>query len=198
MSSTTTTPQTTTTTQPQPQAPAAGEIHENVVSPHESHSQPPSRVICIAVDPSKYSEYAFSWALQNIVRPETDQIVLLNVRPAVSLPAVYGTLYVDFGKEFEAIEAANKQESHNLLRAYAAKLPPNKYNVRGVALRGDPRDEIAYKVEDVKADMLVVGSRGLGAFKRAFLGSVSDYLVHHVKCPVVIPRPTEEEAVKSA
>ncbi|KAI8853321.1 hypothetical protein BC829DRAFT_382528, partial [Chytridium lagenaria] len=155
----------------------AGLTHENVVEAHESHAKP-SRIVAIALDASKYSEYAFSWAIQNIVRPETDQVVLLNVRPAVSLPA------------FEAIEAANKKESHDLLRAYAQKLPPNKYNVRGVALRGDPRDEIAYKVDDIKADMLVVGSRGLGAFKRAFLGSTSDYLVHHVSCPVIIPRPT--------
>ncbi|KAJ3107246.1 hypothetical protein HDU97_004666 [Phlyctochytrium planicorne] len=188
---------TATPTAAQTTPPQAGAIHENVVDPHESHPAP-TRTICIALDASKYSEYAFQWAIQNIVKPESDQIVLLNVRPAVSLPAVYGTLYVDFGKEFEQIEAANKKESHDLLRAYAQKLPPNKYNVRGVALRGDPRDELAYKVEDVKADMLIVGSRGLGAFKRAFLGSVSDYLVHHVKCPVICAKPSEEDDVKAA
>ncbi|KAJ3118185.1 hypothetical protein HDU96_003472 [Phlyctochytrium bullatum] len=190
---------TTATTQPPAaaQAPVAGSIHEQVIDPHESHAAP-QRIICIALDASKYSEHAFNWAVENVVRAETDQLVLLNVRPAVSLPAVYGTLYVDFGKEFEAIEAANKKESHDLLRAYAQKLPPNKYNVRGVALRGDPRDEIAYKVDDLKADMLIVGSRGLGAFKRVLLGSVSEYLVHHLSCPVIIARPSEEDAVKAA
>ncbi|KAI9365975.1 hypothetical protein DFJ73DRAFT_806517 [Zopfochytrium polystomum] len=177
-----------------PAAPAPS-IHEDVVEPHESHSAP-TRTIAIAVDSSSYSEYAFNWAIQNIIRPETDQIVLLNVRPVVSIPAVYGTLYVDYSKEFEEMETANRKESHDLLRAFAAKVPANKYNMRGVALRGDPRDEIAYKVEDIKADMLIVGSRGLGALKRAFLGSVSDYLVHHLKVPVLIPRPSEDEKIK--
>jgi nucleotide-binding universal stress UspA family protein len=63
------------------------------------------------------------------------------------------------------------------------------FNVRAIALRGDPRDEILYKVEELKADVLVVGSRGLGSFKRALLGSVSDYLVHHLKIPVIVARP---------
>ncbi|KAJ3386026.1 Cysteine dioxygenase [Entophlyctis sp. JEL0112] len=170
-------------------------VHEDVVHPNEEHSATPSRIIAIAVDSSKYSEYAFDWAINNVVRPESDQIVIMNVRPIASLPTVYGALYVDFAKDFEKMDEANKKESHDLLRAYAGKLPANKYNIRGVALRGDPRDEIAYKVEDIKADMLIIGSRGLGAFKRAFLGSVSDYLVHQLKIPVIIPRPTEAEKV---
>ncbi|KAJ3237650.1 hypothetical protein HDU78_003986 [Chytriomyces hyalinus] len=175
--------------------PAPNTIHEDVVSPHADHAATPGRVIAIAVDTSKYAEYAFDWAVNNIIRPETDQIVIMNVRPTVSLPAVYGTLYVDFSKEFESIEESNKKESHDLLRAFANKLPAHKYNIRGVALRGDPRDELAYKVEDIKADMLVIGSRGLGALKRAFLGSVSDYLVHHLTVPVIIPRPSEKEKI---
>ncbi|KAJ3352112.1 hypothetical protein GGF32_003914 [Allomyces javanicus] len=34
--------------------------------------------------------------------------------------------------------------------------------------------------------LLVLGTRGLGAFKRAIIGSVSDYCLHHVRCPTVI------------
>ena len=73
-----------------------------------------------------------------------------------------------------------------------------KFSVRGIALRGDARDEIAHKVEELKADMLVVGSRGLSAIKRAFLGSVSDYLVHHLHVPVIVTRQSQKEKVKAA
>jgi len=42
----------------------------------------------------------------------------------------------------------------------------------------------AAKKED--ANMIVMGSRGLNALRRTFVGSVSDYVLHHVAIPVTI------------
>lgn len=43
-------------------------------------------------------------------------------------------------------------------------------------------------VADESVDLLIMGSRGLGAVKRAVLGSVSDYCVANAECPVLIVR----------
>ena len=40
--------------------------------------------------------------------------------------------------------------------------------------------------EAEKAQLIVVGTRGLDAIRRTFLGSVSDYVIHHSKIPVLI------------
>ena len=48
--------------------------------------------------------------------------------------------------------------------------------------------------EDEKANLIVMGSRGMGTLRRTFLGSVSDYCVHHAHIPVVVvPPPNRHE-----
>lgn len=53
-------------------------------------------------------------------------------------------------------------------------------------VEGDPRNVLCDAVEKHHAAMLVVGSHGYGAIKRAVLGSVSDYCAHHAHCTVMI------------
>jgi len=43
--------------------------------------------------------------------------------------------------------------------------------------------------DDIKPDLVVCGSRGMGAMGRAFLGSTSDYLMHNAKCSTMIVKP---------
>lgn len=53
---------------------------------------------------------------------------------------------------------------------------------------GSPRETICTVADEEKPDFLVVGSRGLGTVERMMLGSVSDYVVHHCLCPVIVVR----------
>jgi nucleotide-binding universal stress UspA family protein len=49
--------------------------------------------------------------------------------------------------------------------------------------------------EDIGAGLVVVGSRGRGPIKRAVMGSVSDSVVRHAHCPVlVVVRPRMHHA----
>lgn len=53
-------------------------------------------------------------------------------------------------------------------------------------IEGDARNVLCDAVEKHHASVLVVGSHGYGAIKRAVLGSVSDYCAHHAHCTVMI------------
>jgi nucleotide-binding universal stress UspA family protein len=53
---------------------------------------------------------------------------------------------------------------------------------------GSPREVICHISGEIKPDLLILGSRGLGNLERLMLGSVSDYVVHHAPCPVLIVR----------
>ena len=51
-----------------------------------------------------------------------------------------------------------------------------------------PGHAIVQAAEEEEAGLVVMGTRGMGKICRTILGSVSDYVVHHAKCPVVIVR----------
>jgi nucleotide-binding universal stress UspA family protein len=53
---------------------------------------------------------------------------------------------------------------------------------------GDPDKEILRAAESLGVGLIVVGSRGLGALSRALMGSVSDSVVKHAHCPVLVVR----------
>jgi nucleotide-binding universal stress UspA family protein len=54
---------------------------------------------------------------------------------------------------------------------------------------GLPAERLADLADDENAELIVVGSRGRGRFKSAFLGSVSNSLVGVARCPVLIVPP---------
>jgi nucleotide-binding universal stress UspA family protein len=80
--------------------------------------------------------------------------------------------------------------------------------VEGAELRtmlGIPAERLAELADEVGADLIVVGSRGRGAFRAAFLGSVSNSLIGIARCPVlVVPQgvtergPAAHEATSAA
>ena len=59
---------------------------------------------------------------------------------------------------------------------------------------GDPGDSIAEAAEAEQADLVVVGTRGRSGAERMFLGSVSDHVVRHATCPVLVVRPSQRHA----
>jgi nucleotide-binding universal stress UspA family protein len=94
---------------------------------------------------------------------------------------------MDFGDYIAEAEEQSRLKAHALIKQYglallkhfhlaSANAPNAPLHVKGVVMRGDPRDELVRKAEEVGASALILGSRGLGTFKRTFLGSVSDYI----------------------
>jgi nucleotide-binding universal stress UspA family protein len=59
---------------------------------------------------------------------------------------------------------------------------------------GDPAESIVDAARSERADMIVVGSHGRGTLGRALIGSVSDQVVRHAPCPVLVVRSTGSRA----
>jgi nucleotide-binding universal stress UspA family protein len=80
------------------------------------------------------------------------------------------------------VEAALKHEKERLEKSGLTQ-------VRTKLLHGPVVDALLEQVAAEPPDLLVVGARGLSAAGRIFLGSVSDGVVHHAHCPVLVVRP---------
>lgn len=73
-------------------------------------------------------------------------------------------------------------------KARASAIPDASF----VLLQGEPSRSLLEYADNQKADLIVLGSRGLGTLGELFLGSVSHYIVQHADIPVlVIKRPPE-------
>jgi nucleotide-binding universal stress UspA family protein len=56
---------------------------------------------------------------------------------------------------------------------------------------GDPAETVCQVAADEKADVVVIGSHGKGWARRAFLGSVSQHIIQHAPCPVLVVRAAD-------
>jgi nucleotide-binding universal stress UspA family protein len=61
-------------------------------------------------------------------------------------------------------------------------------NIKTAVRSGDYAEEILDAAAEYKADMIVIGSRGLGVLKSKVLGSVSQKVLHHAACNVLVVR----------
>jgi nucleotide-binding universal stress UspA family protein len=68
----------------------------------------------------------------------------------------------------------------------------------GLTWSGDAGESIVEAAEAEGADLIVVGTHERGAVGRLFLGSVSDHVVRHARCPVLVVRPTRVAAPTGA
>ena len=96
----------------------------------------------------------------------------------------------------EVVENAQQKEQETLDRKAQRLLDTQVEEVRAAGgsvaqahLRiGRFDEEIVKLAEEVGAGLIVVGSRGRGGVKRALLGSVSDSVIRHAHCPVLVVR----------
>ena len=76
------------------------------------------------------------------------------------------------------------------LKEAAAQIDEAGVNAQTYAREGDPADAILDVAEEQKADLIVVGNKGMTGAKRFLLGSVPNKVSHHAPCSVLIIRTT--------
>lgn len=141
----------------------------------------PFQSIVIAFDGSGHSVHAVNVVLELALRFHS-RVILLTVVPPPG--PVYSSLETPPSAEEVAgpYRTAAEQQKTRLEKAGLT-------SVEVELLSGTPAREILHYIEQHPPDLLVMGARGLSELGRVFLGSVSDVVVHHAHCPIMVVRP---------
>lgn len=150
------------------------------------------RLILVAVDSSTHAERAFQFYIDNLHLPEND-ILFYHVAEKPNLSTVSLKDPMSFPADDWHKELTRRNEDVNALESKYEYLRTSK-QMKGQFLtvyedKAKPGEAIVSAAEEKNATMIVIGTRGLGTIRRTILGSVSDYVVHHAKCTVMICPP---------
>lgn len=131
--------------------------------------------IMVCHDGSENAQQALDEALR-IFKPNNPEIILVTV---VEGPA-------DASSVNEELTEKMVQERHDFLKKTSDMVARRGFDVDAIMAVGDARAMILETVNQKNPDIVVIGKRGTGVIKEMVLGSVSAYLVRHVKCPVLV------------
>jgi nucleotide-binding universal stress UspA family protein len=149
--------------------------------------------ILLATDGSREAQLAARTAV-DLAKSTNSELHLITV--ALGNPDPVYHIY-EGGLRYETYEVALeavKGEAQKVLDEQVRKIEQAGGTVKEAHLRiGQRRDQaIVHLAEELGVGLIVMGSRGLGGVRRALLGSVSNSVVRHAHCPVMIVRPERQ------
>lgn len=147
------------------------EVLSNVPNPN------PSRKILIAIDTETAKE-VLEYSLKTLHFSSDDFVYLINARKANDNTAA--------GVGLNAVHNQQSETAHALLRDAAKLFIEKGTDVKAIALSGDIKQRLLEKIEQVKPDLIVIGSRGLGFISGKIFGSTSTFLAQHSKTPLLV------------
>ncbi len=143
------------------------------------------RRILVPVDFSEHGRRAMEHAVA-LARAVGAEVVLFHAfeRPTPpKMPATDAKLRAYLA---EAVEDARTRLTH-LAAAQEG------VGVRALTVEGRPAEEILAALRDEACDLVCMGSHGRGALAEVLMGSVTERVLHHAPCPVLVVRPPAQD-----
>jgi nucleotide-binding universal stress UspA family protein len=159
----------------------------------------PTRIL-LASDGSETAAHATEVAVELSKKTDSELHVLYVVEysPALLYPQAADTSWVvqedlapiqeEQGQQFEQVARRTLDAEVQQVRAVGGTVAQAHLRM------GTPDAEVVDLAEELDVGLVVVGSRGLGGIRRALMGTVSDSVVRHAHCPVLVVRKEEEPA----
>ena len=148
--------------------------------------------ILLATDGTKYAEAA-AQMLTNLNVKAGDEVKVISVVDAQVPLAI--DVYGGYLPDTTELEKAAKNNAEKVVEGTSKKVNDmfagKNVVVVSDILYGTPESRIVETAEEMHADLIVIGSHGYKTWERMLLGSVSNSVVHHAPCSVLVVRTNE-------
>ncbi|KNE60634.1 hypothetical protein AMAG_06011 [Allomyces macrogynus ATCC 38327] len=156
------------------------------------------RKILLAYDTSRLGDEALQWTFDELLRDDEDHLVLVTAVEPTRWVASGLALLTQSEAEIRSQLARHESAVRAVQSAVTALCLRRGISTQTFFVEGDARDVILDVADRTHADVIVVGARGLGAVKRAVLGSTSQFVSQNATVPVVIVKQKAATAESSA
>ena len=136
--------------------------------------------ILLATDGSRDAELALSTSV-DLADSTKSELHVVTVAPG----------YPSYDVRRPEVVEQLREQAEEILEDQVKKIEQmgGKVTEKHLRIAGRHRaDQIVEVAEETEVGLIVMGSRGLGGVRRALMGSVSDSVVRHAHCPVLIVR----------
>jgi nucleotide-binding universal stress UspA family protein len=147
------------------------------------------RAVTVGLDGSEHARGALAW-LAALPLPAPTRVRLVGVAEPQHYPSsAPGILRTVLRTAVAAVEGERRVALEGALGTAAQALHGRASTIEMIVVSGTPADVIVRDAEDHGSDLVVVGARGAGTMTRLLLGSVSEAVLRHAACPVLVVRP---------
>ncbi|PYS98064.1 MAG: hypothetical protein DMF63_17575 [Acidobacteria bacterium] len=149
--------------------------------------------ILFATDGAKQSDAAIDM-MRHIALNDGDEIKIVSVVDMAVPMAI--DIYGGYLPDSAELEKTARENASKLLERTEQRITEHfagkKLLISSEVLFGSPESRIVETAEETHPDLIVLGSHGYSRWERLLLGSVSDSVVHHAPCSVLIVRSPSE------
>jgi len=136
--------------------------------------------IMVPYDKSESANRAFEYAIDLAKKYDSSISIVSCVSVQVPTDPYFGSAYIETTKLLKEDALKSISNLEPILRESKIQFRSDVLEVISIT------DSLVTYAESHKVDLIIMGSRGLGGFKKLLLGSVASGVSQHAKCPVLI------------
>jgi nucleotide-binding universal stress UspA family protein len=155
--------------------------------------------VLVPLDGSEHSLKALEFAVQ-IAKKFGGKITLIHVYSVIDRPIIVpepttltpaGFPVMTSAEISKVVEAARKA-ANRILADGEQKAKAEEVEVEKILIEGHTVQEIVRTAKEGTFDLIVIGARGISKIRELLLGSVTDGVIHHASCPVLVIKPVPQ------